>query len=578
MDYSHLISFLDNFIAENIWLSNNATVDWLTQVLLLNIRAFLLLLGCLILLHVIKGSASTRHFLISVTIVSILILPVSMQLIPEIDIEVETPEAQAITSLIYMSPDITRHNDILSLDLLGPICLLLYLSGFAFISVKILIDNFKTYILIKFCRPVGQRYWLLAVDKHSRNYKIRRKVQLRYSDAIKSPSTWGVLCPVILVPTGALQWPDELIESTILHELAHIKRNDWLVLQMARCVCAVYWLNPFCLLAFRKLCMNAEIACDDLAINSGVKNTRYARSLVNAAKRILQHQKYNFATLAMAGPNKSSQLGNRIMAILNFKEKHGQTTKKQIGSIILVFTFLLVPLASLQTNFVEANNKTAMTDFYKNLVFIRLGTLSDLPGKQNSNVDFPDSKPAEFKKLVTPAEPPIDNNINMKESSILIHKKNVEKAGNTSFENRHMVSDSNSDINIEIDPDIERSKLIETNAIVNTDIDGYGAGIPSVPGIPEKIVVDHVPKNMIVPKYPNWALYRGLEGEVTVEYSIDEYGRVIDAKIISASPKNTFDHQVLKAIRKSTFTPRKINGKPVLTEGLVEKYTFVMES
>ena len=83
---------------------------------------------------------------------------------------------------------------------------------------------------------------------------------------------------------------------------------------------------------------------------------------------------------------------------------------------------------------------------------------------------------------------------------------------------------------------------------------------------------------MVIPEYPYRALTRGIEGEVIVEYSLDELGKVIEAEIVSAEPSTIFNRHVLKAIRSSTFNPRKIDGKPVPAEDLVEKYVFVLES
>lgn len=85
---------------------------------------------------------------------------------------------------------------------------------------------------------------------------------------------------------------------------------------------------------------------------------------------------------------------------------------------------------------------------------------------------------------------------------------------------------------------------------------------PAEPEVPE-IETDVVPSYRSKPKYPSRAMRAGIEGVVTVEFTITPDGTVIDPVIISANPPKIFDKSVLIAIKKWKFKPRIINGKPV---------------
>ncbi|MDX1519621.1 MAG: TonB family protein [Gammaproteobacteria bacterium] len=78
-----------------------------------------------------------------------------------------------------------------------------------------------------------------------------------------------------------------------------------------------------------------------------------------------------------------------------------------------------------------------------------------------------------------------------------------------------------------------------------------------------KIVTDIVPTIKIPPDYPRRALRSGIEGVVTVEFTIDTGGNVQDPVIIEADPPKIFDRAVLKAIKKWKFNPEMKDGQPI---------------
>ena len=92
-----------------------------------------------------------------------------------------------------------------------------------------------------------------------------------------------------------------------------------------------------------------------------------------------------------------------------------------------------------------------------------------------------------------------------------------------------------------------------------------GSGDSSALGRPGKPNIDSnvVPSLRIPPTYPKRALRSGIEGVVTVEFTITIDGSVKDAEIIEAEPPNIFDKSVLRAISKWKFNPDTGDGQPV---------------
>jgi protein TonB len=67
----------------------------------------------------------------------------------------------------------------------------------------------------------------------------------------------------------------------------------------------------------------------------------------------------------------------------------------------------------------------------------------------------------------------------------------------------------------------------------------------------------------IAPNYPQQAAVAGIEGEVTLEFTITEKGSVIDPVVIDSTPKDIFDKEAIRAIMKFKFAPAIKNRKPV---------------
>jgi len=87
---------------------------------------------------------------------------------------------------------------------------------------------------------------------------------------------------------------------------------------------------------------------------------------------------------------------------------------------------------------------------------------------------------------------------------------------------------------------------------------------PKLVAPPTPVVATNlVPTLKTKPSYPPRALRSGVEGIVTVEFTITVDGSVKDPKIIKSDPPKIFDRSVLKAIKKWKFNPETVDGKTV---------------
>jgi len=122
--------------------------------------------------------------------------------------------------------------------------------------------------------------------------RLRRRAQAspRDEDVVISadvvvPMVTGVLRPSIVLPPDALAWPAEDLALALLHERAHVARQDVAKQWAASIVCAVYWFNPLAWIVARTMASDREHAVDALVLQGGARASAYAALLVRVAMR-----------------------------------------------------------------------------------------------------------------------------------------------------------------------------------------------------------------------------------------------------------------------------------------------------
>ena len=154
--------------------------------------------------------------------------------------------------------------------------------------------------------------WQEKTDRLAERLGLRRTARLLESGLAKVPMTIGYLKPVILLPLGALAgMAPAQVEAVLAHELAHIRRHDYLV-NLAQSLLeilmfyhpAVWWLSA-------RVREEREHCCDDLAVASCSDSVTFARALVHLEERYGQAP-----ALVMAATGRDGVLLGRIKRLL----------------------------------------------------------------------------------------------------------------------------------------------------------------------------------------------------------------------------------------------------------------------
>lgn len=196
---------------------------------------------------------------------------------------------------------------------------------------------------------------------------ISRVIIFVKSAKVYVPTVVGYLNPMILLPASVLsQFTPQQLEAIIIHELAHIRRNDYVVNMLVVSIETILFFNPFVWLAGRSIDTERENACDDLVLELTGHPLDYALTLLELEKVKKQDQ-----LLSMAITGKSYSLLNRIKRITN-----GQP--RRLNLKFQLFAILAVLSSILSLAWSPAENDLRIDNVSKNSTRVLPHTKSDM--------------------------------------------------------------------------------------------------------------------------------------------------------------------------------------------------------
>ncbi|HTE44053.1 MAG TPA: M56 family metallopeptidase [Gemmatimonadaceae bacterium] len=173
---------------------------------------------------------------------------------------------------------------------------------------------------------------------------VRREVRLRYSAEVRTPITFGVAKPYVLLPIEARSWSIERCRAVLVHETAHIARGDWLSQAIGRLACDLFWFHPLVWRAFTHLRDEAEQAADDCVLGSGMPACDYATHLLELARRTSSARPH----LVAIGIVSTNDLERRFVAMFDIKRSRTIVRSRVRAITTSVALAMVCPLASVR--------------------------------------------------------------------------------------------------------------------------------------------------------------------------------------------------------------------------------------
>jgi TonB family protein len=442
------------------------------------------------------------------------------------------------------------------------------------------------------------------------------KPRLLISLKVDVPMAIGWLKPVVLLPASMLSGlSTPQLEMLLLHELAHIRRHDYLVNFFQSLVEILLFFHPSVHWVSKQMRNEREYCSDDIAVQHCGDAVAYAHTLADTASLCTKaHHHHTIPNMAMAASG--GDLKQRVIRLVDHHCAPKNNISKWFASATIVLSvivlsskqLLIMPLLDIDFNEKTSQYPGNTAERQQNNIqtgnFIPESSIAQqLLTPQTSELNIPRlfdlTIPSFTKGALTQQQQDVNQNFTtrMLEESLtptpyfqnietvetqtnLVKTTQIEKPKNpnsiffanlANVENKKRVLshvDNKTTISARFIDHISRQKeeWVKPIVIVNESIS---------PISPVWHSAEQVKK--VIPEYPTIAKRRGIEIDIKVDFTIDVDGQIKDIKFAQHKKSGYFKKSIRSAIEKWRFVPAKVNEKPVESQ-MAKVFSFNLQS
>jgi len=326
----------------------------------LAVKSLLIAGGTLLLLKLMhKRSSSDRSWVAHLGLLAILLLPLAAITLPAL--QVAGPSFLATDTTPNELPPVTAPTETVAAPEVAPAASSFpeeagfvggsavdwafwgYAGPASLLLLLTLIALGRLSVLKGRANVLVDAHWLQALARAQQRMGFKNGTALLTSNELKSPISWGLMRPVILLNTDATNAKDEA-EAIIAHELAHVAGFDWAKLMLSRVTVALFWFNPLVWLLAREAHQLREEAADDAVLAANIEDTEYANLLVGIARHECRGMLLGAHGVA---PGKGS-LTRRVKRVLDAALDRAPGGWKWSSAAAFFAAGMTVPVAALQ--------------------------------------------------------------------------------------------------------------------------------------------------------------------------------------------------------------------------------------
>ncbi len=505
-----------------------------------------------------RSSAAQRHYIWSAAILASLALPFFAMLLPAWH-SATLGGAAALWNPAHANSGSSASHTIPSsiidvkaalplFNKLAGIALLVWALGFSFILLRLATGLVRLAWASAHAKPLFDEDWICTVLQLSKFHKIGRPIRLLQCNSSTSmPLTWGIFRPVIVLPSSAVQWPEDRRRMVLSHELAHISRHDWILQICAELTRAVYWFHPLVWLAAAQLRQESERASDDAVLRSGIAPSNYASQLLDLARTLENTGRAWSTALAIARP---SNLERRFAAMLNPTINRNRLS---LGTSLLIPFFalcLLFPLAALHLSAQNLSGKTS-------------GIIHDPSGAgvANATVIMTNQEAKTVDMTTTDRQ----GNFVFKPLPAGNYELQVLKPGFEAYRVPQVSLDAGRDFSesftLQVGTITEHVMVVPENFTKPVPIETT-SGKPSRLSVGGTVQAAKI-TTKVQPVYPESARSAGISGTVVLHAVIGMDGKPLSLRVMNSQIDPDLAHSAVEAVNQWRYTPTLLNGEPI---------------
>ncbi len=536
-----------------------------------------------------RRSAAQRHWLLTVGLTSILLLPLLSGVWPSF-LAAPLPAAAAATRPVMTTAATFDTSDAAVAATVRPgapavrrarptplapwtfdgarVVLLVWAIGAVALLSRLGVGLWTLRRCARRATPIADGPWRWSCDAAAGRLGLTQPVRLVRGANATPLVTWGWRRPTILVPDDALGWSDDRRDLVLVHELAHVSRRDWAAQLVGEVVRALHWYHPLAWVANRRLRLDAEHAVDDRVVTGGVAGADYASHLLALARQSRRRTPWTPAP-AIA---RSSSLEGRIRAMLDTSLDRTPLNRRSQLGVAAAALLALLPLAALTT---------AQAQFHS-----LSGTLVDATGRALPGVTVSLTNEATAAKYEVRSDatgryefvglPPGSYSLAAATLGFQDRRETVSITGDRDLPLRLLVGTLTERVRVvsslptpSEDPGAAEQERARTAARATQAAERQARAVATCAADPPAATGGNILPPMkirhVSPTYPTQARAAGLGGTVTLHAVIDTTGAVREARPVSA-PSAELEAAAVEAVREWRFTPTWLNCDAIEVE------------
>jgi beta-lactamase regulating signal transducer with metallopeptidase domain len=220
-----------------------------------------------------------------------------------------------------------------------------WLAGIALLGTRLIVGQIGLSRLARLAHGCDDACVLARVAEVRSLLRVRRRLHVLMS-ADTIPVTWGVVRPIVLLPSSVTSWDAERLDAVLIHEIGHIARFDVITQGIAWLAATLFWFQPVVWFAKRRAQLERERACDDLVLARGMRPSRYAEELIAIIQSLDPATHPSLAGLSMV---RVSELEGRVVAILDPRRRRHGVTRVRLA-LAGGFWAALLPIAAVRAH------------------------------------------------------------------------------------------------------------------------------------------------------------------------------------------------------------------------------------
>lgn len=270
------------------------------------------------------------------------------------DTESQTVRIVTQEWLPAFNKDIFYQSVINSADRYSSFIIAIWLLFFCIHLLRMFVGLHYAYRIRFYKTTIAGDNWRQRLNQMSARLGISGHISLMESAVIKVPVVTGFIKPMVLVPIGMFaNLPAEQVEAILLHELAHIRRKDFLMNVLQRLAESLFFFNPFIAWLSARIREEREACCDDIVMEYTTDKRSYFEALIS----------FREAGIGNYSPARSLGRNNKLL----YRVKRMITQENKKLNAMEKLTLILILTAATAVSFIPAGKSERKQKSINNL-------------------------------------------------------------------------------------------------------------------------------------------------------------------------------------------------------------------